>query len=165
MIPKKVDTVNIKGMPTHDAETSLLDLMHAVMHRVRSLGSQGSDAPALQGLTPMEGRVLGFFARHPGATLGDVVRHSGRDKAQLARLIKALRERELLQAQEPASDRRQVRLSLTAHGGRVQQALRQQAQALEQRALAGLDREVQAQLRQGLLQMQANLDADDHAKD
>jgi hypothetical protein len=37
----------------------------------------------------MEGKVLGFFARHPGATQRDLAQHSGRDKAQLARLIKS----------------------------------------------------------------------------
>lgn len=165
MIPKKVDTVNIKGMPRTDAETSLLDLIHAVMHSVRSLQSQWPDEAALQGLTPMEGRVLGFFARHPGATLRDLVQHSGRDKAQLARLIKSLRERELLQAQETCSDRRQVRLGLTAAGERAQQALQQQAQALERRAVTGLGLEAQQQLRRGLLRMQTNLAPEDPAKD
>jgi hypothetical protein len=85
----------------------------------------------------MEGRVLGFFARHG--------RHAGRrGAAQRARQGPPDQARcasgELLQAQEPASDRRQVRLSLTPTR-RVQQALQQQAQALEQRALAGLDQE------------------------
>jgi hypothetical protein len=34
----------------------------------------------------MEGKVLGFFARHPGATQRDLAQHSGRDKAAVATL-------------------------------------------------------------------------------
>jgi hypothetical protein len=44
----------------------VLDLIHTVMHGVRSLQYQWPDEPTLAGLTPMEGKVLGFFARHPG---------------------------------------------------------------------------------------------------
>jgi DNA-binding MarR family transcriptional regulator len=77
----------------------------------------------------MEGKVLGFFARHPGATQRDLAQHSGRDKAQLARLIKSLRERGLLLAEEDGSDRRQVCLRLSDAGQAVQDTLQQRGRA------------------------------------
>jgi len=75
----------------------------------------------------MDGKVLGYFGRHPGATQKDLAQHSGRDKAQLARPIKGLRDRGLLSAVADDADRRSVRLSLTADGRALQRTLQQQA--------------------------------------
>ena len=47
MIPKKVDTVNRKGKTEPAPEASVLDLIHTVMHGVRSLQYQWPDEPAL----------------------------------------------------------------------------------------------------------------------
>ena len=44
----------------------------------------------------MEGKILGFFIRHPGATLRDLVAHLRQDKGQLARLIRSLKIRNCL---------------------------------------------------------------------
>lgn len=157
MIPKKVDTVNRKGKTAPAPEASVLDLIHTVMHGVRSLQYQGADDPARAGLTHMEGKVLGFFARHPGATQRDLAQHSGRDKAQLARLIKALRERGLLLAEEDGSDRRQVCLRLSDAGQAVQHTLKAREGAVEQQALAGLSPAQRQQLGELLRSVQANL--------
>jgi DNA-binding MarR family transcriptional regulator len=157
MIPKKVDTVNRKGKTAPAPEASVLDLIHTVMHGVRSLQYQWPDEPTLAGLTPMEGKVLGFFARHPGATQRDLAQHSGRDKAQLARLIKSLRERGLLLAEEDGSDRRQVCLRLSDAGQAVRDTLQQRERVLEQQALAGLSPAQRQQLGELLRSVQANL--------
>lgn len=108
-------------------------------------------------LTHMESKVLGFYARRPGATQSDLVQHTGRDKAQLARLIKGLRERSLLQGEADAADRRNVRLQLTAEGQAIQRALRLQAKALEAQAVAGLAPEERTQLLALLRRVQDNL--------
>lgn len=108
-------------------------------------------------LTHMESKVLGFFARRPGATQSDLVQHTGRDKAQLARLIKGLRERGLLQGEPDAADRRNVRLQPTAEGLAIQYALRAQAKALEAQAVAGLAEAERAQLLALLRRVQHNL--------
>jgi DNA-binding MarR family transcriptional regulator len=50
----------------------------------------------------MEGKVLGYFCRHPGNTQSDLAQHSGRDKAQLTRLIARLKEAGLLEARADA---------------------------------------------------------------
>ncbi|MEO8806128.1 MAG: MarR family transcriptional regulator [Burkholderiaceae bacterium] len=97
-------------------------------------------------ITHMDGKVLGFFGRHRGATQKDLALHSGRDKAQLARLIKGLRDRGLLAAEADETDRRNVRLSLTADGRAVQRALQQQARKLSAEAVAGLSAAEQQQL-------------------
>ena len=64
--------------------------IHTIMHLFRAeqyrvLRKGGHD------LTHMEGKILGFFIRHPGATLRDLVAHLKQDKGQLARLIRSLK--------------------------------------------------------------------------
>jgi DNA-binding MarR family transcriptional regulator len=99
---KLVDQVNHNpGRPADD----VLETMHAIMHLYRSAQHRSlRDGP--NDLAHMEVKALGFFARHPGATQSELVAHSGRDKAQVARQIRALRERGLLEAKEDEQDRR-----------------------------------------------------------
>jgi len=143
-----------------DSSDDLLDLVHTVMHEYRSLQYRFlRDGP--HGITHMDGKVLEYFASHPGATQSDLVAHSGRDKAQLGRLIKGLRERGLLEAVSDAADRRSVRLSLTATGKEVRAALQRQAKRLSVKAVAGLDQTEQAQLARLLRIVKNNLSAAD----
>jgi DNA-binding MarR family transcriptional regulator len=107
----------------------------------------------------MESKVMGFFARHAGATQRELAVHSGRDKAQLARLIKGLRERGLLSGEADEADRRNVRLQLTEAGQAIQRRLRAQGRALEARAVAGLSAEQRGQLAALLRQVRRNLAA------
>ena len=152
---KSVDSVNhVDSAATADA---VLELVHTVMHQFRSLQYQAlRDGP--HDITHMESKVMGFFSAHPGATLSELALHSGRDKAQLARLVKGLRERELLTAASDAADRRNVHLALSPAGHAVQQTLRRKARSLNARAVEGLDERQQRELVALLGQVKANLD-------
>ncbi len=127
----------------------VVEVMHAVMHLLRSrlivgLQHQGHD------LTPMEGKVLSFFARRPGTTQSDLAAYSGRDKGQLAKLIGGLRERGLLDAQVDAQDRRIFRLQLTPAALQLHQAVKRQRHQLAELAVSDLSPEERDTLR-GLL--------------
>ena len=136
--------------------TDPLDIMHSLMHQYRALHYRFlRDGP--HDITHMDGKVLGFFGRHPGATQSDLALHSGRDKAQLARLIKGLRDQGLLQGDVDADDRRSVRLSLTTEGQALQKELRQQAKRLSQKAVEGLSAAEQQQLLALLARVKGNL--------
>ena len=153
---KPIDNVN--QSPRRPAEDSVLDLVHKVMHQYRAQQYRVlRDGP--HDITHMDSKVLHYFGRHPGATQSDLAQHSGRDKAQLARLIKSLRDQGLLDGEPDANDRRNVRLSLTNAGLEVQNALRQQAQRLNDNALNGLDAAQRKQLMELLQQVSDNLDA------
>lgn len=152
---KSVDKVNSKGIP---ADEAVLELVHAVMHQFRSQQYRALEGVE-DGLTHMEGKVLGFFARHAGATQSELAQHSGRDKAQLARLIKGLRERGLLSAEADDVDRRNVRLQLTDEGQAMLRTLRQQGRKLEARAVAGLSADQRRRLVELLLHVKRNLEA------
>ncbi len=152
---KSNDNVNQSARAAGD---EVLDLVHRVMHQVRSLQYQ-----ALRGgphdITHMESKVLGFVGQHPGTTQSDLAQHSGRDKAQLARLIKGLRERGLLDGEADEADRRHLRLTLSAAGSEVLQQLQQRGRRVGTQALAGLSAAEQAQLQALLQRLKDNLDA------
>ena len=140
------------------AEEGVLDLVHAVMHLYRAKQYQVlRDGP--HDLTHMDSKVLGYFQRHPRATQSDCARHSGRDKAQLARLITGLRERGLLDGQADEADRRNFRLFLTPAGEAVQQVLAEQARKLNAEAVHGLSAQDRQTLLALLLQVRHNLDS------
>ena len=144
--------------PTKTALPDPLDIMHSVMHQYRALQYRFlRDGP--HDITHMDGKVLGYFGRHPGATQSDLAQHTGRDKAQLARLIKGLRDQGLLQGDVDVDDRRNVRLSLTADGLALQKELRQQAKRLSQKAVEGLSGAEQLQLLALLERVRGNLGA------
>lgn len=157
-MPKTIDKVNQSAPTTSSAQgDDLLELVHAVMHQARSLQYHAlRDGP--QALTHMESKVLGYFGRHPGATQADLAQHSRRDKAQLARLIKGLRERGLLVGEADESDRRNLQLSLTAEGRALQRALQQQMRKVSTQAVAGMSAADREALRALLQRMHDNLD-------
>jgi DNA-binding MarR family transcriptional regulator len=154
---KQIDNVNQPaGKSLHASGDDLLELVHTVMHQVRSQQYQAlRDGPLA--LTHMESKVLGYFGRQPGATQSDLVQHSGRDKAQLARLIKGLRERGLLDAEADEADRRNLRLRLTAEGQGLLRLLQKQTRKVGQQAVAGLSGQERDQLRALLQRLHDNL--------
>ena len=151
---KLVDKVN-QTKPAQDE--AVLDLVHTVMHQYRSQQYQVlRDGP--HDITHMESKVLGYFGRYPGATQSQLAEHSGRDKAQLTRLIKGLRERALLAGVADEADRRSVSLSLTSDGQALLRTLRQQAKRLNAKAVEGFNAAEQKQLGALLMRVQKNLD-------
>lgn len=150
-----IDLVNQSGeLPSAD---DLFEALHAVMHlyRGRQYRAQRHDA---QALTHMDSKVLGFFARHPGATQKELAAHSGRDKGQLARLVAGLRERGLLEGTPDEADRRNVRLRPTAEGRAQLQALQRQTRRANEQAVAALDAGERRTLAQLLDKLRAGLD-------
>lgn len=150
---KSVDHVNhIDASPTD----AVMDLVHTVMHQFRSRQYQVlREGP--HEITHMESKVLGFFSRRPGATQSDLVQHSGRDKAQVARLVKGLRERGLLDAEADATDKRSVHLHLSREGQTVQRALHSQARKLGSLAVEGFSEREREQLLTLLSRVKQNL--------
>jgi len=138
-------------------DQDVLELIHTVMHQYRSQQFQALRHGA-HDITHMESKVLAYFARHASATQSDLARDSGRDKAQLARLIKGLRDRGLLAAIADESDRRHVHLSLTPEGNAILRELQTQATRLTSRAISGFSQQEQAQLSALLQRVKQNLD-------
>ena len=159
-MPKPGDNVNHMDKSDPGADDDILELVHGVMHTYRAKQYRFlRDGP--HDITHMDGKVLGYFGRHPGATQSDLAQHSGRDKAQMARLIKGLRDRGLLSGEVDDADRRNVRLSLTTDGQAVQRALRLQARRVGTKAVAGLSAADRQHLLVLLRRLKDNLDGMD----
>ena len=149
----KVDLVN----NVDDTAELIFEAIHTLMHQYRSRQFAAIRDDAL-GLTHMEGKVLGYFCRHPGNTQSDLAQHSGRDKAQLTRLIARLKEAGLLEARADAQDRRSMRLYLTEAGQTLHATLHQHGCLLAARAMQGIAPEQAEALLQALQHIRHNLE-------
>jgi len=154
-LPKQVDLVNQYGDKPAEA---VFDAIHHVMHQYRAMQLRGLRDTSHE-LTHMEFKVLGFFARHPGASQTELVAHSGRDKAQVARLIKGLRDQQLLDAQTDETDRRSTRLRLSPLGKTVIGGLEGMGAQVSSLAVQGMSADECAQLLSLLTRIKANLEA------
>lgn len=135
----------------------VLDHVHAVMHLARASQYQVL-RQAGHGLTHLEGKVLGYFARHPGAVAGDLAAHSGRDKAQLARLLATLKARGYIETGVDAADRRRQPMHLTPAGQALHAAIQHETRHVARRGLAGLSAAEGTQLLALLARLRANLE-------
>lgn len=152
----KVDNVNHRPA---DLADEVFEAIHTLMHLYRARQQRALQAGP-QALTHMEYKVLGFFAHHPGATQSALVAHSGRDKAQLTRLIRGLRDAGLLDAQADEADRRSVHLQLTPAGKALHEAARRHGRQATVQAVKGLSQEECRQLVTLLQKLRTNLDAE-----
>ncbi|HIV70461.1 MAG TPA: MarR family winged helix-turn-helix transcriptional regulator [Candidatus Aquabacterium excrementipullorum] len=130
----------------------LADLTHLFKSRLRQAVQQEGE-----GLAPMEAKVLMFFTRRPGSTASDLALHSGRDKAQVTRLVQLLVDRGLLLREPDPADRRQQRLTPTAEGTALQRVLHRQRQKLGQTMVKGLSADELDQLSSLLRRLRDNL--------
>lgn len=96
-------------------DIEILNLVNAIVHQATAR-MQRALREAEVGLAAMEARTLRFVARHPGCTQSDIVRESGRDKAQIARVIKTLLERDYVRRLPNEAGEKRQRLLLTASG-------------------------------------------------
>jgi DNA-binding MarR family transcriptional regulator len=152
MMNKIVDKVNHNPDDKHQVFETIHRLMHHFRARqYRLIQESGVD------LTHMQHKVLGFFARHPDATLSDMVSYTGKDKAQIARLITEVRSKGLLDAQADASDKRITRLKLTAEGSKVFESLKASERELSELAVQGLTEEEYQTLLTLLARIKSNI--------
>ena len=156
---KEVDKVN-RFLSSGEGE--VMEAMHTIMHlyRSRKYGALPIDAGGAGEISHMESKALGYFARRPGATQRDLVQHSGRDKAQVTRLVQGLRDKGLLEARQDEYDRRSTRLFLSPQGATVFANMHRHGQQLAARALADLSLEERGQLAGLLAKVEARLRAE-----
>ena len=146
-------------MPRTTHPSEVLERMHALMHSLKHHMREAMRAEG-NGLGMMEARCLRYFAHHPGATQSDLVQHSGRDKAQIARIVKGLIERELLCGQANPADGRSQVLQVSPKGAALQRTMQGHQAAFERRLMRGLEPGERATLVALLERLQRN--ATDH---
>ncbi|MBT1426158.1 MarR family winged helix-turn-helix transcriptional regulator [Dickeya dianthicola] len=128
------------------------ELIHSIKQRM-----QESDALTQTGLAPFQARTLGLIARHPGQSQHFLAQCMGRDKAQIARLLKDLEALGLITRQPSPTDRRAQVVSLTKKGEDTHRRFADARTGLLQRAFADVTPEERRQFVQVLQKMKANL--------
>lgn len=123
----------------------IFEVMHELLHLFRARMRDELEH-AGEGLTLNEVRVLMFVGRHPGRTQKELVDHSHKDKAQLARMLAQLQEQGWLEREPDARDRRVRCLRLSAQGQALFDRLHQARQALAARLLKDWEPAAQQQL-------------------
>jgi DNA-binding MarR family transcriptional regulator len=113
---------------------------------------------AEQGLGPLHMRALCLCQLSPGAPQQQLVQSLGRDKGQIARLIRDLEERGLLVRTPDAQDKRVWRLSVTPEGDEKCAWFSGLEAGVAQDLLGSLSTSDSALLRQVLQTVQAQLD-------
>jgi DNA-binding MarR family transcriptional regulator len=94
-----------------DCSTRLLEVVPLIMRHIRSeLRSQ-----AIEELTVPQFRTLMYIRRYPNASLLHVAKHLGLTPPTVSKMIQKLVDQRMIK-RNTASDRRQVRLSLSAKG-------------------------------------------------
>ena len=107
---------------------------------------------AVVGLVAMEARTLRFIALHPGCTHHDIVRESGRDKAQIARIVKVLLDRGEIRKTPIAGGKRQ-QLEVTPVGAKSHEKAEALRTVVAQSLVADLGAKERADLERMLKRM------------
>ncbi|MCO7261043.1 MarR family winged helix-turn-helix transcriptional regulator [Dickeya zeae] len=145
----------------HDTlDTQTFELLGEVIHGVKQR-LQESDALTQTGLAPFQARTLGLIARHPGQSQHFLAQYMGRDKAQIARLLKELETLGLITREPSPTDRRAQVVSLTKKGEDTHRLFAQARTELLQRAFVDVTAEERRQFARVLQKMKANLVAPD----
>ena len=131
---KQVDKVNHMNKPLPQ---EIFDAIAGINHQLRSRLQQAA-RERQSPVSGMEFRALNFIGRRPGATQRDLVEHSGRDKAQIARIISNLRQLELIETRPDPNDRRATCLYLSPSGQTINNDFRDTSQQLIGQAINGL---------------------------
>lgn len=154
---RRISFDNVNNKPFSKSE-QVFESIHHVTHLIRSgIFKVLRDSPYK--LTHLEGKLLGYFSRHPGSTLGDVAEEMAKDKGQLAKVIRSLREYGLLTALADDSDRRKVKLVLTPQGEEIHNMVRKEIGRLSEIAIQGFDSEQKQDLLAKLKRIRTNLEA------
>jgi DNA-binding MarR family transcriptional regulator len=111
-----------------------LQAMEAFFYSYRAFTAKPDEMLERRGLSRVHHRILFFIARNPGLSVSELLSALGVTKQALNVPLRQLLERDLLRSEACADDKRRRLLELTAEGGKLEKALRQEQVRLLQRA-------------------------------
>jgi DNA-binding MarR family transcriptional regulator len=109
------------------------------------------------GVTPWQGRLLNLIGRNAGISQLALASMTGRDKAQVARAVKALEEAGLVERSADPDNWRAWCLALTPDGRRLHKRLEAARRALADRVFRGFPEAEKASLQRSLERLDAAL--------
>ncbi|KJK03700.1 MarR family transcriptional regulator [Pseudomonas sp. 21] len=111
-----------------------LQAMEAFFYSYRAFTAKPDEMLARRGLSRVHHRILFFIARNPGLSVSQLLSALGVTKQALNVPLRQLLERDLIRSEACDNDKRRRLLELTAEGGKLEKALRQEQGRLLQRA-------------------------------
>ncbi|MDU4251311.1 MarR family transcriptional regulator [Pseudomonas sp.] len=111
-----------------------LQAMEAFFFSYRAFTAKPDEMLARRGLSRVHHRILFFIARNPGLSVSQLLSALGVTKQALNLPLRQLLERDLIRSEACDNDKRRRLLELTAEGGKLEKALRQEQGRLLQRA-------------------------------
>lgn len=108
--------------------------MEAFFFSYRAFTAKPDEMLERRGLSRVHHRILFFIARNPGLSVSELLSALGVTKQALNVPLRQLLERDLLRSEACDNDKRRRLLELTAEGGKLEKALRQEQGRLLQRA-------------------------------
>ncbi|WP_192456280.1 MarR family winged helix-turn-helix transcriptional regulator [Musicola keenii] len=138
-------------------DTQTFELLGELIHRFKR-HLQDTEVLAQAGMAPFQARALSLIARHPGQSQHFLVQHTGRDKAQIARLLKDLETLGLITRRPSPTDRRVQCVALTERGEAIHHRFSAARTAMLQQAFSDVTPEERRSLLQIMQKMKANLD-------
>lgn len=138
------------------AQPDIADRLWDLSHRFKARMRDGLAAET-PGLPPFQAKALSAIGRMPGVQPSQLVERSGRDKAQVARVLKDLEDQGLITRTAHASDRRTHCLSLTQTGEQLFTRLQDNRARVASQMMRGLTAEEQKLIADMLERMAGNL--------
>ncbi|MBC2607862.1 MarR family winged helix-turn-helix transcriptional regulator [Pelagicoccus albus] len=154
-VPKDEKPMSDESSQEGGAE-EIFEAIHRTMHLIRAEQYRELKESPFE-ITHLEGKILNFLGRSDGLTLSELVEHFGRDKGQLARLTKTLREQGLVCSNPNSEDRRSSILQLTDLGRKVNDSLLARLAKVSSHAIEGFTKDEQKQFLSYLGRVQSNL--------
>ncbi|MBD9504050.1 MarR family transcriptional regulator [Pseudomonas sp. BGr12] len=111
-----------------------LQAMEAFFFSYRAFTAKPDEMLERRGLSRVHHRILFFIARNPGLSVSELLSALGVTKQALNVPLRQLLERDLIRSEACDNDKRRRLLELTAEGGKLEKALRQEQGRLLQRA-------------------------------
>ncbi|TLP70411.1 MarR family transcriptional regulator [Pseudomonas nitroreducens] len=111
-----------------------LQAMEAFFFSYRAFTAKPDEMLERRGLSRVHHRILFFIARNPGLSVSELLSALGVTKQELNVPLRQLLERDLIRSEACDNDKRRRLLELTAEGGKLEKALRQEQGRLLQRA-------------------------------
>lgn len=108
--------------------------MEAFFFSYRAFTAKPDEMLERRGLSRVHHRILFFIARNPGLSVSELLSALGVTKQALNVPLRQLLERDLIRSEACDNDKRRRLLELTAEGGKLEKALRQEQGRLLQRA-------------------------------
>ncbi|WP_167377996.1 MarR family winged helix-turn-helix transcriptional regulator [Rhizobium gallicum] len=137
-------------------DDDIIELLSELSRQFRTELRHASEVGGRQP-TPFQNEILAYIGRNPGLGVLALADLSGRDKAQVTRILAELEALDLVTRERSTLDRRSTKLKLTGAGEEIFQQVLRKRRVLASSVLEQLTSEERAMLRNMLRKMRSGL--------